>query len=198
MIEKEIFTAIGIGFMAISYGVYIFSIYKGKTRPHPFSWFIWGLLTGIAFFAQLSDGGGIGTMITALSTIISFFIAGIGYIKREYITISRSDQWAFALSLLAIPLWYFTDTALWSIILITLIDTVGFYPTYRKSWHHPEQESSLSFALGGAKHFFTIMALENISVITVLFPFSLVLTNFGLIILIFLRKKLLTKAQNQI
>lgn len=192
--EKEILTAIGILFMLASYSIYIHSIYRGKTRPHPFSWFIWGLLTAIIFFAQISDGGGIGTIITALSAIISFGIAGIGYIKRNNIVISKSDKIAFALSLMTIPLWMITQTPLWSVILITIIDAGGFYPTYRKSWHNPEQESSLSYALGGAKHLFTIVALENISVITALFPFSLVLTNFGLITLIFFRKRILKNA----
>ena len=181
--------------MAVSYGVYIISIFKGETRPHPFSWFIWGLLTAIACCAQVSDGGGIGSLITALSAGISFLIALIGYIKRDKIVISRSDIISFCLSLGAIPLWLVTDTPLWSVILITLIDAGGFYPTYRKSWYHPEQESRLSFALGGFKHVFTILALENISVITALFPLSLVLTNFGLITLICIRKGMMKSDQ---
>lgn len=187
--EKELFAFIGILFMLASYAIYIHSIYKGKTRPHPFSWFIWGLLTAIGFFAQISDGAGVGSVITLFSALISFFIAAIGYVKRENITISKSDKWAFALSLTAIPLWMITQTPLWSVILITIIDVAGFYPTFRKSWHAPEQESVLSFALGGFKHLFTIMALENYSIITALFPFSLVLSNFTLIAMIYVRKQ---------
>ena len=187
--EKELLALIGILFMLASYAIYIHSIYKGETRPHPFSWFIWGLLTSIGFVVQISDGAGVGSIITLASALISFFIAGIGYIKRENIVISVSDKWAFALSLTAIPLWMITQTPLWSVILITVIDIAGFYPTFRKSWHAPEQESVLSFALGGFKHFFTIMALENYSIVTALFPFSLVLSNFTLIALIYVRKR---------
>jgi len=187
--EKEIFTIIGIIFMIASYSIYIYSIFKGNTRPHPFSWFIWGLLTAIGFLAQISDGAGIGASITFLSAVISFGIAIIGYIQRENITISRSDKWAFILSLTAIPLWMITQTPLWSIILITLIDLAGFYPTFRKSWFRPEQESVSSFALGGFKHLFTILALQNYSIITALFPVSLVISNFMLIAMIYYRKK---------
>lgn len=187
--EKELFALIGIIFMLSSYAIYIHSIYKGETRPHPFSWFIWGMLTAIGFVAQLSDGAGVGSIITLASAIISLFIAGIGYIQREKIVISKSDKWAFALSLTAIPLWIITQTPLWSVILITLIDIAGFYPTFRKSWFAPEQESVLSFTLGGFKHFFTILALEHYSLVTALFPFSLVLSNFTLIALIYIRKR---------
>ena len=186
--EKEIFTAIGIAFMAVSYGVYIISIFKGETRPHPFSWFIWGLLTAIGFFAQISDGAGVGAIITFSSAVISFIIAVIGYIKRENIIISKTDKWAFGFSLLAIPLWLITDTPLWSVILITIIDTTGFYPTYRKSWFAPQQESALSFSLGGFKHIFTVLALENYSVITALFPLSLVIMNFSFIAMLYYRR----------
>ena len=191
--EKEIFTAIGIIFTAISYGIYIFTIFKGETRPHPFSWFIWGLLTSIGFFAQISDGAGIGSIITALSAIISFVIAGIGFIKRENITISKSDKWAFILSLLTIPLWLITETPFWSVILITVIDSAGFYPTFRKTWFSPEQESAMSFTLGGFKHLFTILALQNYSVITTLFPISLVIMNFGFVLMLYYRKWFIKK-----
>jgi hypothetical protein len=186
--EKELFTLIGIGFMASSYGIYIWSIFKRDTRPHPFSWFIWGLLTAISFFAQISDGAGVGASITALSAIITFFIAGIGYIKRDNIIISRSDKWAFALSLLAIPLWIVTETPLWSVLLITAIDVAGFYPTFRKSWFAPGQESATSYALGGFKHLFTIMALKNYSIITAFLPAVLLLMNFSFIALLFYRR----------
>ncbi len=191
--EKEIFTLIGILFMLASYSIYIFSIFKGETRPHPFSWFIWGLLTAIGFFAQISDGAGIGASITFLSAAISFGIAIIGYIQRENIVISKSDKWAFILSLTAIPLWLITQTPLWSVLLITFIDLAGFYPTFRKSWFHPEQESISSFALGGFKHLFTVLALQNYSIITALFPISLVISNAALIMLIYYRKFQLNK-----
>lgn len=187
--EKEIFTIIGLVLMGISYAVYIYSIFKGETRPHPFSWFIWGLLTAIAFFAQVSDGAGIGAIITAGSSAISFAIAVMGYIKRKHIVISQSDKWAFALSLLAIPLWLITNTPLWSVILITLIDMAGFYPTFRKSWFAPEQESAMSYTLAVFKHIFTVLALQNYSIVTVLFPFSLVIMNSSFLAMLFYRRR---------
>lgn len=186
--EKEIFTAIGVLCMLTSYGIYIYSIYNGKTKPHPFSWLIWGLLTAVTFFAQISDNGGIETLITALSTIISLGIATVAFFTQNNIIISKSDKIVFLLSLCSIPLWIITETPLWSVILVTLINIGGFYPTYRKSWTDPEQESWLSYIIGGIKHVFTLIALENISVITSLTPVSAIIMSFGLILLIFIRK----------
>lgn len=174
--------------MLTSYGIYLYSIYKGKTKPHPFSWFIWGSLTVIIFFAQLSDNGGIGIIITALSGIISLGIAAFSFFLKNNITISKSDKIIFILSLCSIPLWLITETPLWSVILVTLINMGGFYPTYRKSWSNPEQESCLSYAIGAIKHVFTLLALENISIITALSPASVVIITSGLILLILIRR----------
>lgn len=186
--EKEIFAAIGVLCMLTSYGIYLYSIYKGKTKPHPFSWFIWASLTGVIFFAQVYDGGGIGTIITGLSGIVSLGIAGLAFFLQNEITISKSDKIIFVISLLSIPLWLITDTPLWSVILVTFINMGGFYPTYRKSWHNPEQESCLSYAIGGIKHIFTLLALENLSIITALTPASVVIVTSGLLILIAYRR----------
>lgn len=192
--EKEIYAAIGVLCMFTSYGIYLYSIYKGDTKPHPFSWFIWSSLTGIIFFAQLSDGGGIGTVITGLSGIVSLGIAALAFFLQKEITISRSDKVIFVLSLFSIPLWLITDTPLWSVILVTCINMGGFYPTYRKSWSNPEQESCLSYAIGGIKHVFTLLALENISIITALTPASVVIVTSGLLLLITYRRWVLKNA----
>lgn len=189
--EKEVFAVIGIICMLMSYGIYLYSIYKGETKPHPFSWFIWGSLTAIIFFAQLYDGGGVGTIITALSGIISLGIAAFTFFLKNEITISRGDKIVFILSLCSIPLWLITETPLWSVILVTLINTGGFYPTYRKSWLHPEQESCLSYLIGGIKHVFILLALENISVITALSSVTVIIITSGLILLIFIRRRVL-------
>lgn len=192
--EKEIFTLIGIILMLATYGTYIYSIFKGDTRPHPFSWFVWGLSTSIIFFAQISDNAGIGASITFLSALITFFIATIGYVKRKNIVISTSDKWAFFISIMTIPLWVITDTPLWSVILITIIDAFAFYPTFRKSWDQPYQESMLSFSISQFKLIFSILALEHYSIITTLFPLSLIFTNTALIIMVFYRKRKIPKS----
>ena len=51
-------TAILITFVAFI--PYIISILQGKTKPHMFSWVIWGSTTMVVFFAQLEDQGGMG------------------------------------------------------------------------------------------------------------------------------------------
>lgn len=54
----------------IQYGAYIKDVLNRKTRPHAFTWFVWGLPCGIVFAAQFLNGGGAGTWTTAMTTLL--------------------------------------------------------------------------------------------------------------------------------
>ena len=119
MTFQQIFSAAAIAITFIAYAPYMLSIIRGKIKPHVFSWIIWGVTTFIVFFAQLDDKGGAGAWPTGLAGIISILIAGIAYMKRGDVKITRSD-WAFFISAMAsLPLWYLTRNPLWAVIILT-------------------------------------------------------------------------------
>jgi len=189
--EKEIFTAIGLVLTFAGYLAYIYSIFKGNTRPHPFSWFIWGLLTAIGFFAQIADDAGPGAYITGVSAAFTLFIALVGAIKRNDIVITKNDWVTFVAALMAIPLWLVTETPLYSVIVITVIDAIAFYPTFAKTWHRPDQELPFQTVMAALKFVFSLFALNNYTGITVLYPLSLVIMNTAFIILLYWRRQVL-------
>jgi hypothetical protein len=193
--ENEIIAIIGIIITFIAYGAYIYSIFKGETRPHPFSWFLWGLLTAIGFFAQISDGAGPGAWITGVSAAVTLLIALIGYLKKSDIVITKADWWIFFGVLFAIPLWLITETPLYSVILITVIDAVSFYPTFYKTWHRPEQELAFEYYMAALKFILSLFALNHYSIITVLYPLSLIIMNVLFLIMQFYRKQVLKNAK---
>ena len=57
-----------------------------------------------------------------------------------------------------------------AVVILTTVDVLGFGPTVRKACIFPHSESLLFFALFAARNLIVIMALENYSVTTVLFP----------------------------
>ena len=186
--EKELLALFGIIITLIGYAAYIYSIFKGDTKPHPFSWFVFATLTAIGFFAQLSDGGGLGAYITGVSALISYIVTVIAYYRRHQIHITRSDWITFIACLATIPIWMVTESAFWSIILITLIDTAAFYPTFRKTWFDPKGELPFHYITAGSRYVFGLLALENFTTITVLYPLSLVLTNFMFLAMLYYRR----------
>lgn len=171
------------------YVFYIRGIVAGIVKPHAFTWFVWGLLTAIGYFAQVVDGGGPGAWVTGMTALMSFGFAVVGLGASSRIFISRTDWIFFLLALTAIPVWYFTGDPVWSVILITIIDAVAFAPTFRKAWQHPETEHAYTYLLSGIKFLIGIAALTNLSLITVLYPASLVIANIAFVAMLYYRRK---------
>lgn len=184
----EILAVISIVVGAYATGLYLISILQGKTKPHLFSWLIWGLLTLIAWAAQYHEGGGAGAWVTMAAAVMCFITAALCVPYGEK-TITRSDWATFIIALAAIPLWYVTSNPLWSVILITVIDMLGFYPTFRKSWAKPGEEALWAYSLSMVKFGLGIMALETFNVTTVLYPLSLVVANAVFVIFVMSRRK---------
>jgi hypothetical protein len=167
---KGIISGLAIGVSFIAFLPYIQSIFSGQTKPHVFSWIIWGSTTFIVFLAQLQDGGGAGAWPIGASGLITLFIAGLAYRRKSDITITKLDWVFFALAMASIPLWYFTADPTWAVILLTTIDVIGFGPTIRKALAHPHDEDLRLFNLLALRNLLVIMALERYTLATVLFP----------------------------
>ncbi|MDX1812482.1 MAG: hypothetical protein R3240_11075, partial [Gammaproteobacteria bacterium] len=134
---KALFAGIAIVFSFLAFLPYIISIKQGKTRPHVFSWVIWGITTFIVFLAQLVDHGGAGAWPTGISGIITIYVAILAYRKRADISITNLDYWFLGAALASLPFWYLTNNPLWTVIILTTIDSLGFGPTFRKAYHYP-------------------------------------------------------------
>lgn len=170
MFYKELLSAIAIAITFIAFIPYIRSINKNETKPHVFSWVIWATVTFIVFLAQLSDKGGVGAWPIGVSGIITFYVAILAYRKKSDITIVKKDWLFFSFALSAIPFWYFTSDPLWAVVILTIIDLLAFAPTFRKAYNSPFEENLLFYLLMANRNLISIVALENYSLTTILFP----------------------------
>ncbi|MCU7931938.1 MAG: hypothetical protein KZQ90_14140 [Candidatus Thiodiazotropha sp. (ex Codakia rugifera)] len=167
---KELFSLVAIGLTFIAFYPYIRSIILGQTKPHVFSWIIWGSTTFIVFLAQFEEGGGVGAWPIGISGLITFYVAFLAYRTKSDITISSIDWVFFITALMSLPIWYFTSDPLWAVVILTAIDVVGFGPTIRKAFVRPYDEDLRFFLLFMMRNTLVIMALEHYSLTTVLFP----------------------------
>lgn len=170
---------IGAIALSLSFGgsvVYILSILRGQSKPHLYTWLVWSILPTIAFFAQIHDNAGPGAWVTGM-TALSCIITSVLALKYGEKNITRGDRWALAASLLAILPWLVTDDPLWSVILVAIIDTVAFIPTFRKSWDKPYEENLSSYNLHSLKMTLSMFALTNVTWVTILYPLSFVAVN---------------------
>ena len=188
---KESLSAIAIALTFAAFVPYIRAIANGTTKPHVFSWVIWGLTTFAVFLAQLEGKGGVGAWPIGVSGSITIFIALLAYLKRADVTITRIDWLFFISALSSLPLWYFTSDPLWAVVILTTVDVLGFGPTFRKAYSLPHSESLLFFAMFVVRNILVILALEYYSVTTVLFPAIVAIACMSLMAMITYRRRVL-------
>ena len=172
----------------VSYVPYFRDMFRGKTKPHPFSWFVWGLLTAIAFFAQYAKDAGAGSWATGITAVACLIIAVCALFYGEK-RITPLDWWCFAGALAGALFWAITSNPVAAVIIVTVTDAIAFIPTFRKGYAKPYEETILTFSMSVLKFVFAIFALQSFSVATVLFPASLVLSNGLFVAMILIRRR---------
>ncbi|MBP9871147.1 MAG: hypothetical protein KBC53_06565 [Nitrosomonas sp.] len=187
---KEILSFIAIVLTLAAYIPYIRAIFSGAIKPHVFSWVIWGATTLLAFLAQLEANGGVGAWPIGVSGSITIFIACLAYLKRADVTITKSDWLFFVAAMSSLPLWYLTSDPLWAVVMLTTVDVLGFGPTIRKAYHFPYSESLLFFGLFAVRNLLVMMAFENYSMTTLLFPAVIATVCVLLMMMIAYRRRL--------
>lgn len=189
---KEILSALAIAITFAAYLPYIRSILRGKTRPHTFSWIIWGISTFIVFFAQLADHGGAGAWPIGISGVITLYVAWLAYKRRIDRSITRLDWWFLWLAVASLPLWFVTANPLAAVIILTFIDTIGFGPTFRKAYHFPYDEPVAFYAIMALRNAIAMAALEHFSWTTLLFPAVTGIGSLVFAVMVLLRRQQLT------
>ena len=188
MLSKESLGVISVALTMVGYFPYFRSIIRRQTKPHLFSWIVWAIVTAIAFAGQYSRGAGPGSWAAGVTAFVCIAIAAMSMVLGEK-NITRSDWVAFLMAVAAIPLWYFSEDPLAAVILATLIDVIGFYPTVRKSFINPYQENIFTWSINGVRSLISIFAIERYSFVTMIFPVALLFTNGGIALLLVWRRR---------
>ncbi len=175
----------------VGYVPYLRDTIKGKTKPHIYSWFLWGFVTLIAFALQVSGKAGVGSLVTLAAALISFVIFVLG-LKSGKKDITKADTAFFIAALIAIVIWVFAKQPVVSVILISTIEMLGFVPTVRKSWNKPYSETLFTYELNAFRHGLSIFALQRYSIVTWLYPVTWVLANGLFSIMLLMRRKQLS------
>jgi len=168
---------------------YIRGILNGQTRPHIFTWCIWGVGTLVVFVAQLMDGGGYGAIVIGVSGLMTLGIAGLALRHNADLSIVPLDWVFLLLAASALPFWVLTETALAAVIILTVVDLLGFGPSVRKAYFEPWSENATFFAIGVVRNLMVILALGQYSWTTVLFPAAVAIACAAFVTLILIRRR---------
>ena len=166
---------------------YLKDIFYKKVQPHPYTWFVWSLVSCIVFFGQLAKGAGVGAIPTAASeifTIIIFFFS----LQYGFKKISRIDTVFLIIALLGLIPWILTKDPTISVIIAVSIDLAAFIPTIRKTWKQPKTEDQILYSMNVVRHILMLFSLQAYNIATTLHSIVMIITNSIMTTLI-VRKK---------
>jgi hypothetical protein len=168
--------------------IYILQTLRGEIRPHPLSWFLFGILSLTGYWVQRDEGARQGSWTLLAMTIICFLFVAVSVARGER-SFSRTE-WAFLAAGGAVFILYlFTGQANVAAALTTVIDALGYGPTFIRGWSFPRKDSVTSFALNGAKFVPSLMAMDPISFATCFYPATLMVLNAAVSIMLLARRR---------
>src|SRR5208337_2090714 len=170
--------------------VYFWQTLSGEVRPHPLSWFLFGVLSVTGYLVQRDQGAGAGSWALMAMSIICFLLVAVSVVRGE--RSFSGAEWAFLIAGLFVFLFYlFTKEPMVAAVLVTLVDALGYGPTFTRGWTHPEKDSASSFALNGAKFVPSLLAMDPISFATCLYPATLLVLNAAVSVMLLSRRRVL-------
>lgn len=166
-IDYKVLCALGASLIGIySYAPYIVSILKGIAKPHVYTWGIWTVTQSIAAAGVWSGHGGwtaiglaVGCILLALITVLAAI-----YGTRD---ITLFDTLLLVMAFFGVALYFATSNPLYSVLVASFVDMIGYIPTLRKTWHAPATEPPVMWLLWVLSTALALLGLQSYNLLTV-------------------------------
>ncbi|HMS25639.1 MAG TPA: hypothetical protein PKB15_08155 [Acidimicrobiia bacterium] len=183
---KDILAIVAAILAVVGYVPYLRDTITKSATPHPYTWLLWSIVSGITLSGQITKGAGIGALPTAVAELltISIFIYSLRY---GFAMIRKSDHiFLFTALLGLIPWMIFRDPTI-SVCIAVAIDVIAFTPTILKAWRRPESETPLMYAMNVMRHIFSLGAFRQYNVATTLHSIAMITTNTIMVLFVIRR-----------
>lgn len=178
---------LGSVLMISSYVPYIYHILKKQTKPHAYTWIIWSVTQIIATIGILQGDGGIFAAMTIGAGAVLSLVTLLLCFPYGTSNVTTFDTVALAVGCVALVFWWKLDNPVLAIALVSIIDGIGFLPTYRKTWNEPWSESLLAWTLFVAGNLCAFFALEEYNFLTTIYIGTV--TSAALLLILFSHRR---------
>ena len=186
MKELISFTAVVLTFAA--YVPYYRDILLGKTRPHIYSWSLWGILTILIVGLQREGGAGAASWVTIAAGFLCLGVVVLS-LKHGKKNITNFDTIVAILSLVAIGFWLIADQPVVSISLVIIADLLAFVPTIRKSYSQPYSETLSLYVTNALRFGLAFLAIDRYTYLSASWIIAWILGNTLLSMVIVVRRQ---------
>ncbi len=173
---KELLATVAV-LLAIAGNVpYLRDVLLRKTRPHPFTWLVWSIVSAVSFGGQVAKGAGVGAIPTGFAemfTIVIFFFS----LRYGFRDIARRDVVFLVAALVGLIPWILTKDPTISVVTVVSIDSIAFVPTLGKAWQKPETETATLYVMNVLRHILTLFSLNSYNVATTLHSIAMIIVN---------------------
>jgi len=175
--------------MAIAGNIpYLIDVVRGTVRPHPYTWFVWSIVSCVTFFGGLVKGAGWGALPTGAAEIFTIIIF-LFSLKYGFKYIEKRDTYFLVIALLGLIPWALTNDPTLSVIIVVTIDVIAFIPTLGKTSRHPHSETPTLYSMNVARHILTLFSLSSYNIATTLHSIAMIITNSFMTYLIIKKPK---------
>lgn len=164
---KIIASVIAIIIALVAYIPYLIDMFRGKNKPHLYTWISIFLITAVVAYLQVIGGGGVGAIPTILgvgvNAVILFYCFKFG--TKDIVPI---DKICLAISIIGIVSYILLqEHPVIALVIVAIAEIISFIPTFRKTRNDPYSESLPSYYLLMLKLALILVALETYNLLTV-------------------------------
>jgi hypothetical protein len=188
-------SAAAVGAVVIGLGSfipYLVDIFRGKNKPHAYTWLIWSITQATATAGVIAGGGGLVAWNLAIGAAACFLVFLLCF-KYGTRNIRPVDGVVLFLALAAVVVWWQLENPVLAVLMVSAIDGLGYLPTYRKLWQEPWTENISSWLWFVASAVLSLLALHEYNLLTVPYITLTLAANALLIAIAFLRRPLVPK-----
>ena len=131
----------------IAYLPYMRDISRGESHPQRASWLIWSMLSSLAFAAQYAEGATTSLWFAGAQVLGTITIFGMSIRHGRGAFLSRPDERVLWLAAMGLVVWYFTETAAYTLALTITISLLGGSLTLVKAYCRPSSETLTKWGL---------------------------------------------------
>jgi hypothetical protein len=173
---KETFAIVATVFAILGTISYLRDVLAKKVRPHPYTWFVWTIVSGVTFFGQLAKGAGIGALPTGVAETFTLLIF-LFSLQYGFKHVTKTDTYFLIFALFGLIPWIIFKDPTVSIIVVVTIDLIAFIPTLRKTRVDPSTEAPALYSMNVARHILTLFSLQTYNIATTLHSIAMIVTN---------------------
>lgn len=189
--NQTLLAALGISSAVINtIGIvpYLRDIFKHKTKPERATWWIWLMLSVVAFSAQVAAGARWSLFMTGAQTLAVAAIAFLS-VKFGYGKFHRKDFTSILITIAGVILWLFTKQPIAALLIVICLDILALWLTLTKTWKAPGTETLIAWVLAAISGFLGLLAVGKFDITELIYPFYITLGNSLMVFTIVYRRQ---------